>query len=103
MVAPASQEPYNALLLASRSLGLLTTPGSEELNAFIPSSAISEMIGLPSCAYSASTQCAIAFMPLAAEMAAGSSRLRAPFQRGRASNPSARAWRRGARLPQEDS
>jgi hypothetical protein len=29
------------------------------------------MIGLPSCAYSASTQCAMAFMPLAADSAAG--------------------------------
>src|SRR5438876_11693316 len=72
MVVPASQAPYNALLLASRSLGLPTTRGSEELNVFIPSSAIIEMMGLPSCAYSASTQCAIAFMPLAAETAAGS-------------------------------
>jgi hypothetical protein len=46
--------------------------GSAEASARMPSSAISEMMGLPSCAYSASTQCAMAFMPLAAETAAGS-------------------------------
>ena len=40
--------------------------------ALMPSSAINEMTGLPSCAYKASTQCAIAFIPLLADRFEGS-------------------------------
>lgn len=37
----------------------------------MPSSAIMEMIGLPSSAYSASTACAMAFMPLVTDNPTG--------------------------------
>ena len=50
MVVPASQAPYKASLLASRSLGLEMIFGSAEARARIPSSAMSEMIGFPSYA-----------------------------------------------------
>jgi hypothetical protein len=42
----------------------------------MPSSAISEVIGLRSLAYSASTQCAIAFMPDGPDTAAGRLKVR---------------------------
>ncbi|MCY1561618.1 hypothetical protein D9M68_989040 [compost metagenome] len=68
---PASQAPYSAWLRASWSVGLATTPGSAWARAWIDSSAIRLTIGLASCAYSASTAWAMAFIPEQAEIATG--------------------------------
>ena len=74
---PASQAPYSASERACMSPGARTTRGKAAAMARMPSSACSELIGFPSAAYRASTQWAIAFMPLAAEIATGRPRVSA--------------------------
>ena len=69
---PASHAPYSARLRASRFAGSRTTTGSASPSARIDSSAIRLITGFASSAYNASTACAIALMPDAAEMSGGS-------------------------------
>ena len=60
---------YGVLVIGGRPPALATLGLGQGL---MPSSAINEMTGLPSCAYKASTQCAIAFIPPLADRFEGS-------------------------------
>ena len=73
---PASQAPYwaraSAVWRGSPFTAGSTTAGRLAASARMPSSAIIDTIGFASTAYSASTQCATAFMPDGPAIFAGS-------------------------------
>ena len=68
---PPSHAPYSARERASRFSGCLTISRRPPAMARIPSSAIIEIIGFASREYRASTQCAMALIPLVTERPTG--------------------------------